>query len=125
MLFKEYVMKDRSPEEVFKDHLRLRQGTHAKVDEDLKRNFSNSVVVKTNFGNFEGKDGVRKCATILREQLPCAKYKYKRTYVNGNTAKLWWSGDCDEASVDDGYDVFTIENGKIIRQEIHYTVRKK
>ncbi len=123
MNFNEYLnLRNRSPKQVFEDHLRLRQ--EGKLEDDLKTNFSNGVEVKTNFGDFHGKNGVRKCAGILKKQLPCHHYVYKKKTVNGNMAELWWSGQCGRTKVDDGYDVFTIENGKIVKQVIFYTVKK-
>lgn len=114
----------RSPHEVFEDHLQLRLGTHDRLEEDLARNFAEDITVITNYGIFHGKDGVRRCAAILKEQLPCAEYQYLQTTVEGNCAYLVWSGRCDSFYVEGGTDTFVIEDGLIKYQTIYYVVRQ-
>jgi hypothetical protein len=116
--------RQRSPEEVFEDHLQLRQGGHDRVEEDVRRNFADNVIVVTNFGVFEGREGIRECAGILRGQLPSGRYEYKTKLVRGRVAHLAWSGNCGDVQIDDGWDAFVIENGQITVQTIHYTLKQ-
>jgi hypothetical protein len=117
------IARQRSTEEVFEDHLDLRQGSHDRVEEDIRRNFSDNVIVVTNFGTFEGKDGVRHTSGLLKVQLPSACYEYRKKLVRGKVAILEWTGRCGNTLVDDGSDTFVIENGLITVQTIYYTVK--
>src|SRR4051812_38777907 len=111
MKFQEWMKKSRSPEEVINNHLNLRQGSHDRIDQDLKRNYSDNVIIQTNFGTFHGKDGLRKCAAILKKQLPCAKYNYKKRTIKDNKGELYWSGECGNTKVENGYDTYFVEDG--------------
>lgn len=111
----------RSPLEVLEDHLRLVD--EGKLDEDLKRNYAEECVALTGRGIFRGLDGMRKLAEMLADELPCASYRYITKQVEGRVAFLEWKADCPTAAVDDGADSFLIENGRIVVQTIHYTVR--
>ena len=115
----------RSPQEVFENHLQLRLGTHDRVEEDIEKNFADNVIIRSNYGHFHGKDGVRKSAAILARFLPCANYTYTEIRLVNNTAILRWKGECEWTKVDDGYDLFTIKDGKIVEQVIFYTVVQK
>jgi hypothetical protein len=112
----------RSAKQVFEDHLRKRlQGN---LEEDLARNYAEDVVLLTTRGTFHGKDGVRNCARVLLEELPCPRYRYRTKLVNGNLAFLEWSAQCAKAHVDDGADSYLIRDGRIVGQTIHYTVQQ-
>lgn len=114
-------LQKRTTHEVFEDHLRLAQ--ERAFEEDIARNFAADCVVLTGRGTFRGHDGVRQLALALEEELPTGDWNYRITLVEGNAAYLEWSADSGDAVVDDGADSFFIEDGKVIVQTIHYTVR--
>src|SRR5262245_26710111 len=63
----------RSTRDVLEDHLR-RRGKR-EVEGDITRNYAEDVVLLTGFGVLRGHEGVRRSAQLLREQLPCARYR--------------------------------------------------
>jgi hypothetical protein len=71
---------------VFEDHLLLRR--RWAVGEDLDRNYSDEVVPLTGFGLFRGKDGARRPARMLHEQLPRATYESRTKLTDGEAAFL-------------------------------------
>jgi hypothetical protein len=113
----------RSTREVFRDHLRNRRA--GALEEDLARNYADDIVLLTGDGIFRGKDGVRRCARLLHERLPCVRYRYRTTLVKGEAAFLEWSALCPTAEVADGADSFLIRGGRIVVQTIHYTPRPR
>jgi hypothetical protein len=68
---------------------------------------------------------MRRMARKLREELPQASFTYEATTVAGRFALLEWTGRSRSgAYVDDGVDSYVVEDGRIIAQTIHYTVRQ-
>lgn len=120
---KSNVLENRSSEEVFEDHLHLaRMG---KLEEDLSRNISKDIMLLTNYGNFEGHEGVRAAAELLDRQLPEGKFSYHKKICHKNICYLIWTGDSKTSSIPHGTDSFLIENGKISIQTIFYIVNQK
>jgi SnoaL-like domain len=128
-------MKDlgsRPAQEVLDDHLNLAEnwggevGFERGLDEDLRRNTSEDVVVLINRGTFHGHAGVRQLARMLGEELP-EHHSFEYTYraVEGRMAFLEWAYEDDKVRVRDGVDSYLIEDGKIVVQTIHYTVEQK
>lgn len=113
-------LRDRSPAEVFEDHLRL-AGEH-RFEEDIERNFSPEGVVLERRGVFRGREGARELARLLAQELPDAPYVYTNRMVEGRVAFLEWTAEAEHARVRDGADSFLIEDGWIVVQTIHYTV---
>ncbi|KWX23800.1 SnoaL-like polyketide cyclase [Mycolicibacterium wolinskyi] len=113
-------LRKRSTQEVFDDHLRL-AGEH-RFDDDIERNVSPECVVLERRGIFRGRDGVRRLAELLAQELPDAPYTYTNRLVDGRVAFLEWTAEADHARVRDGADSFLIEDGWIVAQTIHYTV---
>ena len=114
------ALRDRSPEEVFDDHLRM-AAEHA-FDEDIERNIAPDCVILERRGTFHGRDGARELARLLEEELPDAPYEYINRLVEGRFAFLEWTAEAAHTRVRDGADSFVIENGWIVAQTIHYTV---
>lgn len=110
----------RSPREVFESHLALAMDFD--VDADLSENFAADVVVLTGFGVFEGHDGIRALAELLRQQLPSARFVYTTQVVRDEFAYLEWTAEADGARVRDGADSFVFRDGLVVAQTIHYTV---
>ena len=89
-------LSTRTAQEVLDDHLKLDEHFGAEkdwrriVEEDIRRNVSEDVVVLINRGTFRGHDGVRDLASMLGEELPehCA-FEYTYRAVEG---WLSWSG---------------------------------
>jgi hypothetical protein len=69
-------LNTRTAQEVLDDHLNLAEPFGGEgdiervVEEDLRRNVSEEVVVLTNWGTFRGHEGVRQLARMLIEELP-------------------------------------------------------
>lgn len=120
---KEMELSKRSSLEVFKEHLKLAQ--EGKLEEDLKRNTAEEIVLLTNYGIFQGHEGVKEAALLLKEQLPNGTYDYRLEMCHGKMCFLHWTGDSEESYILDGADSYLIENGKIKVQTIFYTVHKK
>jgi hypothetical protein len=113
-------MSERSIEQVFAEHLRLRQ--EGKLDEDLKRNYAEDVVLMCSTGIVRGHEGVRYSAQRLRDQLPNAKFEFVTCLVEKGCAFLEWRAASDRFTVSDGADSFVFRDGKIAVQTIHYTL---
>jgi hypothetical protein len=129
------VMEDlssRPAQEVLDDHLNLAKswggevGFERGLEEDLRRNTSEDIVILINRGTFHGHEGVRKLAHMLREELPEHRsFEYTYRAVEGRMAFLEWTYEDEDVRVRDGADSYLIENGKIVAQTIHYTAEQK
>ena len=117
-------LSKRSAEKVFEDHLQL-AATWDNLEVDLARNTAKDIVLLTNFGVFHGHDGVREAAKLLEEELPNGTFEYKTKLCRGKICFLHWTGESQEANVDDGADSYFIEDGVIKVQTIYYTVKRK
>jgi hypothetical protein len=124
-------LSSRTPQEVLDDHLNIAQGwaeddLDSVLEEDLRRNVAEDIVVLTNRGTFRGHDGVIELAQMLGEELPERRaFEYTYTSVEGKMAFLEWTYEDSHARVRDGADSYLIEDGKIVAQTIHYTVEAK
>ena len=125
-------LSSRTAQEVLDDHLNLAENWGGKVgferglEEDLRRNSSEDIVILKNRGTFHGHDGVRQLAQMLGEELPEHRsFQYIYRAVEGRMAFLEWAYEDDKVRVRDGADSYLIENGKIVAQTIHYTVEQK
>src|ERR687893_2885277 len=95
------VMEDlssRTAQEVLDDHLNLAEnwggevGFERGLEEDLRRNTSEDIVVLINRGTFRGHDGVRELARMLSEELPEHRsFEYTYRAVGGRMAFLEWA----------------------------------
>jgi hypothetical protein len=120
----------RTAQEVLDDHLKLDEhfgeDWQRIVDEDIRRNVSEDIVVLINRGTFRGHEGVRELARMLGEELPEHRaFEYTYIAVEGRMAFLEWAYEDASVRVRDGADSYLIEGGKIVAQTIHYTVEKK
>lgn len=114
----------RATEEVFLDHLELRK--QGRIEDDIKRNYAEDVMIVSNVGTFYGHDGVRHSASLLHLLLPTFNYKFDTLLIRGNIAFEEWEADAPTVHVHDGIDAFVIHNGKICIQTIWYeSVPKK
>ena len=113
-------MPVRTTQEVFEDHLRLREMDN--FDEDLRRNYAEDIVLICNFGVLRGHDAIRKSARRLGLQLPGAKFRFTTKEVADDYAFLEWDATSDRYSVEYGVDSFAIRDGRIVMQTIRYTL---
>jgi len=130
-----FVVEDlskRSAQEVLDDHLNLTERFGAEenwqriVEEDIRRNVSEDIVILINRGTFRGHEGVRQLAQMLGEELPEHRaFDYTYRAVEGRVAFLEWAYEDDNVRVKDGADSYLIEDGKVVAQTIHYTVEQK
>jgi hypothetical protein len=96
------------------------------LEEDLRRNTSEDIVILINRGTFRGHEGVRQLAHMLGEELPEQRsFEYTYRAVEVRMAFLEWAYEDDNVRVRDGADSYLIEDGKIVAQTIHYTVEQK
>jgi hypothetical protein len=88
-------LSTRTAQEVLDDHLKLDEHFGAEndwrriVEEDIRRNVSEDIVVLINRGTFRGHDGVRELASMLGGELPehhSLEYTYRA--VDGRMAFL-------------------------------------
>jgi hypothetical protein len=129
------VMEDLSThpaQEVLNDHLNLAEnwvgegGFERILEEDIRRNVSEEIVILINRGTFHSHEGVRQLAYMLGEELPEHRsFEYTYRAVEGRRAFLEWAYEDENVRVRDGADSYLIENGKIVAQTIHYTVEPK
>jgi hypothetical protein len=125
-------LSSRSAQEVLDDHLNIAQRWEGEADfetiveEDLRRNVAEDIVILTSRGTFHGHDGVMQLARMLGEELPEHEaFQYTYTSVEGRMAFLEWAYEDSGTQVRDGADSYLIEDGKIVAQTIHYTVEPK
>ncbi len=116
-------LRNRSPQEVFDDHLQL--AAEHRFEEDIERNVAPDAVILDRRGVFRGRDGARHLARLLEEELPDAPYEYTTRLVEGRIAFLEWTAEAERTRVRDGADSFVIEDGWITAQTIHYTVEER
>jgi SnoaL-like domain len=103
-----------------------REGFMRGLEEDLRRDTSEDIVILINRGTFRGHERVRQLAQMLREELPEHRsFEYTYRAVEGRMAFLEWAYEDENVRVRDGADSYLIENGKIVAQTIHYTVEQK
>jgi hypothetical protein len=129
------VMEDlgtRAAQEVLDDHLNLAEnwggegGFERILEEDIRRNVSEEIVILINRETFHGHEGVRQLAYMLGEELPEHRsFEYTYRAVEGRMAFLEWAYEDEDVRVRDGADSYLIENGKIVAQTIHYKVEQK
>jgi hypothetical protein len=111
----------RSCEDVINDHLRLRE--EGKLEEDIRRNYREDVVVLTPSACYRGHEGVRECASLLYDAIrDASEYRYNAVRCDERMALLEWSASSDDMEIGDGVDSFMVEDGEICAQTIRYTV---
>jgi predicted SnoaL-like aldol condensation-catalyzing enzyme len=113
-------IKGRSTGEVYWEHIALRFADD--VSTDVKRNYSDELVLISNQGNFYGKKGLATSARILYSYLPNTNYTIVDTVVQGDWVTERWAYYDSEANkmVLDGIDTFLIEDGQIKVMMINY-----
>ena len=121
-------LSGRSAREVLDDHLNLANDwvdtpLDRVMEEDLRRNVAEDIVVLLNRGTFRGHDGVRQLAQMLAEELPEHEaFEYTYVAADGRMGLLEWTYTDATVTVRDGVDSYLIERGKIVAQTIHYTL---
>jgi hypothetical protein len=125
-------LSTRTAQEVLDDHLNLTERFGIEetwqriVEEDIRRNVSEDMVILINRGTFRGHEGVRELARMLGEELPEHRaFEYTYRAVEGRMAFLEWAYEDANVRVRDGADSYLIEDGKVVAQTIHYTVEQK
>ena len=111
-------LSKRTTEEVFLDHLELRK--LGRLEDDIKRNYDEHVLIVSNVGTFYGHDGVRHSAHLLALLLPTINYKFDTLLIRGQIAFEEWEAEASKVEVQHGIDAFVISNGKIKVQTIWY-----
>ena len=122
----------RTAQQVLDDHLNLAKNWGGEGDfegmleEDIRRNASEDIVILINRGTFRGHEGIRELARMLGEELPEHRpFEYTYRVAEGRMAFLEWAYEDSRVRVRDGADSYLIEEGKIVAQTIHYTVEQK
>ena len=121
----------RTARDVLDDHLYLAndwvQADLARfLDEDLRRNVAEDVVVLINRGTFRGHEGAPAAPPRAPGELPAlVAFRYTYVAVDGRMGLLEWAYEDSTVLVRDGVDSYLIEGGKIVAQTIHYTLEVK
>ena len=121
----------RSAREVLDDHLNIAnqwvgEPLEHVLEEDLRRNVSEDIVILINRGTFHGYEGVRELAQMRSDELPeHAAFDYTYVAAEGPVGLLEWTYEDSTVRVRDGVDSYVIENGKIVAQTIHYTLEPR
>jgi hypothetical protein len=124
-------LSSRTARQVLDDHLTIANNWVGEpferiLDEDLRRNVAEDIVILINRGVFRGHEGVKELAWMLAEELPeHRRFQYTHVAAEERIALLEWSYEDAEVRVRDGADSYLIEHGKIVAQTIHYTVETK
>jgi hypothetical protein len=124
-------LSSRTARQVLDDHLNIANNWVGEpferiLDEDLRRNVAEDIVILINRGVFRGHEGVRQLARMLAEELPeHRRFEYTHVAAEERIALLEWKYDDASVRVQDGADSYLIEHGKIVAQTIHYTVETK
>ena len=124
-------LSNRTAREVLDDHLTIANRWGGEpferiLEEDLRRNVADDIVVLINRGVFRGHEGVRQLALMLAEELPEHQtFEYTHVAAEGRIAFLEWTYEDRAVLVRDGADSYVIEGGKIVAQTIHYSVEAK
>ena len=98
----------RSAREVLDDHLNVANDSvdtplDQVLDEDLRRNVSEDIVLLINRGTFRGYDGVKQLAQMLSEELPeQGAFEYTYVAAEGRMGLLEWTYDDSTVRVRDG-----------------------
>ena len=116
-------LSKRATEEVFLDHLELRK--LGRLEQDIKRNYDEHVLIVSNVGTFYGHDGVRHSAHLLHVLLPTIKYKFDTLLIRGQIAFEEWEAEASRVEVHHGIDAFVISDGKIKVQTIWYESKSR
>lgn len=117
-------LSNRSTQEVFDDHLRLRG--EGDPETDVARNYADDIIMLSETGIHRGRDGVRAAVAILNRSMPEGTWEYPIRLVEGEYAFLEWTGRArDGREVCDGADSFVVRDGRIVFQTMHYTVHGK
>src|SRR5688572_23883467 len=102
-------LSTRTAQEVLDDHLNLTERFGVEetwqriVEEDIRRNVSEDIVILINWGTFRGHEGVRELARMLGEELPEHRaFEYTYRAVEGRVAFLEWAYEDDQVRVRDG-----------------------
>jgi ribosomal protein S13 len=133
-------LSTRATQEVLDDHLNLVEHWRAEgaternteedierlLEQDMRRNVSEDIVILKNRGTFRGYEGVRQMARMLVEELPeHNSFDYTYKVVEGRMGFLGWTYEDAKVRVKDGADSYLIEDGKIVAQTIDYTLEQK
>jgi hypothetical protein len=111
----------RTTEQVLRDHLERRRC--GDLEGDLRANYSDELVVLSKDGIYRGKDGIRKCAAILKKILPDATFDFDVVRAADEYGMLGWRGAGGNGSeACHGADSYVIRDGRIIAQTIQYEV---
>lgn len=116
-------MTVRSTADVFDDH--LRRALAGDTEGDIALNYAQNVVLLTGIGILRGHEGVRRSRAVLAADVPSARISVLTCLVEGDHAFLEWLAVAEQVRVDDGADGFTIRDGRIVAQTIHYTVHHR
>jgi hypothetical protein len=102
-------LSSRTAQEVLDDHLNLAKNWGAKGDiehileEDIRCNVSEDLVILINRGTFRGHEGVRQLAQMLGAELPEHNaFEYTYRAVEGRMAILEWAYEDADVRVRDG-----------------------
>ncbi len=110
----------RTTKDVIENHLELSK--NGSIEEDLKKNFSEDLIILSSHGIYNGHAGLKKLNELLIKEFPEAEFNYNNFLVEGELGFLEWTVKSDDAEVNDGADSYLVRNGLIIAQTIHYTV---
>jgi hypothetical protein len=96
------------------------------LEQDLRRNVAEDIVILMPQGVYHGYDGVRQLARQLADELPQHQaFDYVHVAAEGRVGLLVWTYEDEYARVEDGVDSYLIDGGKIVGQTICYTVQTK
>jgi hypothetical protein len=124
-------LSGRTAREVLDDHLTIAnqwagQSFEEILEEDIRRNVAEDIVILMPQGVYHGHDGVRQLAHQLADELPQHQaFSYLHVSAEGRVGLLVWSYEDDYVRVADGVDSYLFDGGKIVGQTIRYTVQTK
>ena len=110
------VPEGRTAAEVLASHLHHRNA--GELEEDLRANYDEHVVILAASGVHYGHDGVRYLTLLLQEDLPEPRYTWRTALADGEAALVEWEARGADETEEEGVDSYLIRNGRIVARTV-------
>ncbi len=91
----------------------------------LMADYADDAVLLTMDGAFTGKAAIQGFFANSMSSMPNLKLSFTGHAVHGDLVLVTWAGDSDVATIPQGADTFIIQDDKIRRQTVWFTVAPK
>jgi hypothetical protein len=111
----------KTTQEVFESHILYI--LECNTESDITENYASDCTLLTNYGLFNGHNGVLSYNKFINEKLPSAEILFLNRAFCKDVAFLEWQAESPNLYVDDGVETFIIRKGVIQVQTIHFTMK--